>query len=190
MSTSREIMNIVYAPDHAETNDEQYQKDKKLYLTLSGKLNSSVRDDPAKMAALSVISQYLFLKRNAVSINKSSATYCAEQARLLPQRALKFFPEIQAFLKNLDITCKPDEFDNAIIGKIDVFTQAIFSMRDRKYFELKDFFFRFENCATPLDLLFRGLFYARAKQNVGKIKWVILGIFIFLVVVFILFRAR
>jgi len=63
-------------------------------------------------------------------------------------------------------------------------------MRDPKYFELKNFFFQLENCSTPLDLLFRGLFYARAKQNLGKIKWVILGIAIALIGVFILFRAR
>jgi len=182
-------MNNIYGLDYIQGNDKQYQKDKKLYCTLSNKLNSSIRDDSSKMAALSVITQYLFQKRNVVSINKPSVSYCAEQTRLLPLRTLKFFPEIQAFLKNLNITCQPDEFDNAIIGKIDVFTQAIFISRDRKYFELKDFFFRLENCFTPLDLLFRGLFYARAKQNVGKIKWVILGIAITIIVLFILFRV-
>jgi len=95
MSISKKIMDILYSPDHAGINEEQYQRDKKLYLTLSDKLNSSVRDDPEKMVVLSVISQYLFQKRNAVPINrfllfdKSSATYCIEQVRSLPLRIVQ-----------------------------------------------------------------------------------------------------
>jgi len=190
MSISIEIMRIIYGPDHAETKDEQYQKDKKVYLSISDKLNTSVRDNPAEMAALSVISHCLFLKRNTVSINKSAEAYSMKQTHSLPLRASKFFPEIQAFLKIIDIICPPDEFDRAVIAKIDVFTQALFSWRDPKYFELKDHFFRLENCSSPLDLLFRGIFYARAKQNVGKVKWIILGIILALIVVFILFKMR
>lgn len=189
MSASEKIMNVIYGPNHAEINDEQYQRYKKIYLNISNKLNDSFIDSDT-IVALSVISQYLFQKRNITSINKSSAVYCTEQVRLLPLRAPKFFPEIQSFLKNLNIECRPDEFDNAVIAKIDVFTQALFDAHDSKYFELKNFFFRLENCSTPLDLLLRGLFYARAKQNVRKIKWIVLGLIIAFVAGFILFGAR
>ena len=189
MSLSEEIMNIIYKPENSNINDKQYQKERKIYLSLSDKLNHPLRDEPARKTALSVLSQYLFQKRNKISINKSSSSYCTEQAHLLPLQVLKFFPEIKAFLKNLDITCRPDDFDNAIIGKVDTFTQALFSIRDRKYFEFKNFFFPLENCSTPLDLIFRGLFYARAKQNVKKIKWIILVI-IMAFVVLILFLVK
>lgn len=179
-------MNIIYGSDHAEANDEQYQKDKQLYLSLSDTLNSSIRGDSGRMAVLSSISQALFQKRNTVSINKSSAFYRREQASSLPLRASRFFPELQRFLNNVGVTCRLDEFDNAIIAKIDVYTQALFSMEDPEYFRFKDFFFRLENCPTPLDLLFRGLFYTRARQNVGKTKWLIAGVILLVIAAFVL----
>ena len=94
ISVSEKIMNVVYGPDHAEINDEQYQRHKKLYLSISNKLNNSLMDDIDTIVALSVISLFLFQKRNIISINNSSSVYCKKQVYLLPLRAQKFFPEI------------------------------------------------------------------------------------------------
>jgi hypothetical protein len=186
MRTSENIINIIYDPIHAEMNDEQYQKYKKIYLSLSTQLNKPLGDEYDKKVSLSVISQFIFEKRNKVSINKTSFAYRHKQAYLLPSLAPKFFPKIEEFLKNLKITCQPSDFDNAILGKIDIFTQSLYAHRDKEYFDLKNFFFQLENCSTPLDLLFRGLFYARAKQNIGKIKWIVFG-FVITLLALILF---
>lgn len=138
------------------------------------------------MAALSVIAQYLFVKRNSVSINLSPTQYRDEQARVLPSRASRFFREVQSFVEVLGASCTPDEFDNAVLLKIDLFTQALHGMRDTRYFELKNLFFRLENCDTPLDLLFRGLFYARTKQNVRKASRTVIALLGLIVLLIIL----
>ena len=157
-----------------------------MYFALSDNLNESIRHDAPKMAALSVISQYIFMKRNSVSIKKPSSLYYQKQMRRLPINAPKFFPEVKSFLEAIRAICSPDKFDNAVLSKIDIFTQTLYSMRDKKYFELKNFFFTIEHCATPLDLLFRGLFYARARQNIRKIIWAVVAIIILIIFLIII----
>jgi len=132
-------MNMIYDPGHSDEADDQYQKNRKLYSTLYDKLNESIRNHTHKMAALSVISQHLFLKRNSVSIKKTPSLYRQSLARLLPMYAPKFFPEVRSFLKVLGVTCTPDEFDNAVLLKIDIFTQELYGIRDHRYLELKIF---------------------------------------------------
>lgn len=189
MNAAQEIMGIIYAPDQSDEADDQYQESRKLYFILSDKLNASVRNDPAKMAALSVIAQYLFIKRNSVSINLSPTQYRNEQGRVLPLGSPQFFREVKSFLEVLGTSCALNAFDNAVLMKIDLFTQALYTMRDRRYLELKDFFFRLENCDTPLDLLFRGLFVARAKQNVRKLRWTLIAV-IGLIILLVMFLQR
>jgi len=182
MKTSQEIMNLIYDP---ATGDDLYQKNRQLYFGLAEKLNASVRTAPSRMVALSAHSQYIFMKRNQTSINKSVQDYCEDLSRTLPANAPRFFPEIQNFLDVLGVNCTPSEFDNAVLVKIDVYSQGIYASRDRRYFELKNFFFKLENCDSPLDLLFRGLFYARARQSHRKLVRVLFTAAAILAIVFL-----
>ena len=192
MRKSEEIMNVIYCQSHDLEDaidafiDKQNQEDKKIYLSFAEKLNAPLRGEPAKTAALSLISQYIFLKRNKVSINKTSGGYLLAQFRSQLLLWPKYCPEIEAFLENLNISCQAGDFDDVVLSKIDTYTQELYSHRDPAYFDLKNYFFQLENCSTPLDLLFRGLFYARAKQNIGKIKWIVFG-FVITLLALILF---
>jgi hypothetical protein len=169
MLISESIMEEVYGPEHTQVHDEQYQRDRATYRALSGQLNRPLGDDPAKRAALIVISRFLFRKRNAVSIGKSARAYCSEQQRSLPRRAPKFFPDVRSFLRATGVDCGAAQFDTAVLAKLDVYTQAMFSLRDTTYFDLKNLFFRPQNCSTPLDFVLHGIFYARAAKNVRMV---------------------
>jgi len=171
------IIENVYDAEHAERAeiDVEYQRLKQLYLSLSDNLNKSIKDYPTKVATLSEISKSLFTKRNIVSTEKSFKNYIASQKRLLPMQASKFLPDIQEFLKNLDIECQPDEFDKAVIGKIDISVQAAYNLFRPTYLKWEALFSDIENCSTPLDLLFHGLFHVRASQNVKKDKLIYNG---------------
>lgn len=138
------------------------------------------------MASLSVLSQYVFLKRHQTSVIKSVQAYCEELSRVLPANAPKFFPEIQNLLHVLSIDYPPSEFDNAVLLKIDVWTHGVYAMRDPRYFELKNLFSRLENCDSPLDLLFRGLFLARARRSHHQLVRVVLaaGVLVALVLLY------
>jgi hypothetical protein len=199
MRTSEEIMNAIYIQSHDvlpfpnyfenavnASIDEQNQEDKKIYLTFSEKLNAPLKGELAKKATLSLISQNIFLKKNKVSINKTPGEYLLARFQSRLVHSSKYFPEIEAFLENLSISCEAGDFDDIVLNKIDSYTQELYSHRDQAYVDLKNYFFQLENCSTPLDLLFRGLFYARAKQNIGKIKWIIFG-FVITLLALILF---
>jgi len=179
-------METIDVPGVYETDEGQYQKCKDLYLTLSEKLNRSLENDLYKRAAISTISQFLFKKRNVISINMPSEKYRSEMARSLTIRAPKFFSEIERLLKILEISCQPIDFDNAILSKIDYHTQKMASNEDYTYFDYKNIFFSLNNCSTPLDLLFRGLFIARAKMNVAKFMKIV---FVISILIFILLIA-
>jgi hypothetical protein len=191
VSNSAQILDGLYNPDNAPMRDEKWYRDRAVYQRAAEKLTSSVRQDPSLAAALAVFALYLFKKRNVVPIYfKSTAAYCKQQARRLPLREALYLPEIEAFLSNVGLSCSPQEFDRAVIHRIDVFTHTLFSTHDPLYFDLKSHFIGVKNCQSPLDLLFHGLFLQRAHQSVSSVVRAAIGIVFVLISVLVYFAAR
>lgn len=187
MNFSENIMKEIYEEFLLKPKGMFFQQDEEKYAELSSKLNKPI-DDPGTLAALSTISIFLFRKRNTVSVMKSYVKYTKALLNSLSEQKEIFFPEIQLFLKNIDVSCEPNEFDRAVIQKIDFYTQFLYSIRSPEYSRLKDFFFQVENVSTPLDTLFYGLFYARAMQSKKIIGGIIFSLAV-LVLIFIFKRC-
>jgi hypothetical protein len=161
-----------------------WEQDRNTYLRLRGELNVSTRADHVRMAALSVQAQYIFRRRQRnISLKGSHEEYRKRLVETLPQNAPQFFPEVDRFLNLLGVTCSAEDFDNAVLFAIDEWTQSLYAVRDHHYPELQAFFSRLENCETPLDLLFRGLFLARFKMFREKsINIVLFTLFLIMVI--------
>lgn len=163
----RTLLDDLYYTDPDEVSEPNFGRYRALYRRIADCLSEPLPS--TQRASVSVIAQYLFRKRNAISVTQPSESYRAALARDLPRRASTFMPEIRSLLHALDLDCDPADFDNAILVKLDVRTQGLAANRNPIYFTVKGYYSRLENCETANDLLLRGLFLARARHNVKRI---------------------
>ena len=72
------------------------------------------------------------------------------------------------------------------MSKMDIYTQKMLGNQDPRYLDLKNLFRPEDNCSTPLDLLFHGMFVAREKRKKGK-SFLVLIVAILIMAVFFYF---
>ena len=186
MNTSKEILDSIYKPDGVEKNNEQYQKDKGLYSTVANAIHYPVADNPEKHAKLITLARSIFLKRNQVSADCDPERYRFFQEKTIPVLIRQYQSHLAEFLKIVNVYCPPEDFDNAVLNKIDIYTQEMFITQEPRYLDLKNLFLQEGDCATPLDLLFHGMFFSREKRKKGK-SFLVLIIAIIVMAVFFYF---
>lgn len=186
MNTSQEIMESLYRAEDGGEYNERYQKDKGLYATLADALNYPVKDNPEKLTHLITMAKSIFWKRNQVQTDCDPERYRYFQERTIPVLIRQYESDLAEFLKSVNVHCPPEDFDHAVLSKMDIYTQKMLGNQDPRYLDLKNLFLPEDNCSTPLDLLFHGMFVAREKRKKGK-SFLVLIVAILIMAVFFYF---